>query len=247
MEELYDIHIHLIYGVDDGPSEIEESTEMLKTYAREGIRTIIATPHKRYGMFEYDIEKVEAHYAELKEIAEKLGIRLLLGCEYHACGDMIEDLKAGKVHTLADTNYVLCEFSFSTESSEMEDAIYRLTANGYRPIIAHVERYGAIQDDPYFCEELKNRGAFIQINSGSLMGEDGWKIRRTARNLLKFGLVDVIASDAHGTKYRKSSLAKAYSFVVKRYTECYASEIFTQLPREIMKNVIKSERKVSNE
>ncbi len=247
MEELYDIHIHLIYGVDDGPSDIEEATEMLKSLAREGVRTMIATPHKRYGMFDYDIEKVEAHYEELKEIAEKLGVTLLLGCEYHACGDMIDDLKAGRVHTLADTNYVLCEFSFFTKASEMEDAVYRITANGYRPIIAHAERYGVIQEDPYFCEELKTRGAFIQINSGSILGEDGRKIRRTARNLLKYGLVDVVASDAHGMKYRKSSLAKAYSFVVKKYTECYASEIFTQLPQEIMRNVIKSERKVSDE
>ena len=247
MEELYDIHIHLIYGVDDGPSDIEESTEILKSLAGEGVRTLIATPHKRYGMFDYDIEKVEAHYVELKGIAEKLGITLLLGCEYHACGDMIDDLKARKVHTLADTNFVLCEFSFSTEEEEMEDAVYRLTANGYRPIVAHAERYGAVQENPYFCEELKKRGAFIQINSGSLLGEDGRKIRRAARNLLKYGLVDVVASDAHGIKYRKSSLAKAYSFVVKKYTECYAREIFTQLPLEILKNVTGIERKVSNE
>ncbi len=247
MEEMYDMHIHLIFGVDDGPKEIEESVGMLEQAAREGIRVMIATPHKRYGMFEYDIGTVEKNYEELKIRAEELGIRLYLGCEYHACSEMIKDLKEGRVHTLCDTNYVLCEFAFSTAASEMEDAVYRLIVNGYKPVIAHVERYGVIQKSPIFCRELRKKGAYIQVNSGSLVGEEGGKLRRTARFLLKHGLVDVIASDAHGTKYRRSSLAKAYKYVVKRYTEEYAKELFTQLTWEIVNGAPTCERKASDE
>ncbi len=247
MEDLYDIHIHLIHGVDDGPGDLEEAVGMLKQAAEDGIRTIIATPHKRYGMFEYDIGVVEEHYRELKEIAEDMGIRLYLGCEYHACSDMVEDLKTGKVHTLADTDYVLCEFAHLTTEVQMQDAVYSLTANGYKPVIAHAERYEAIQKDPEFCRELKKRGAFIQINAGSIFGEDGHMIRKTARILLKNGLADAVASDAHGTKYRKSSLAKAYGFVVKRYTERYARDIFLRLPQDILKDISVSERNVPNE
>ncbi len=247
MEEMYDMHIHLIFGVDDGPKEIEESIGMLEQAAQEGVKILIATPHKRYGMFEYDIGTVEKNYEELKIKAEELGIRLCLGCEYHACSEMISDLKEGKVHTLCDTDYVLCEFAFSTEDSEMEDAVYRLIANGYKPIIAHVERYRAIQKRPTFCRELRKKGAYIQVNAGSLVGEDGGILRKTARFLLKHELVDVIASDAHGTKYRRSALAKAYRYVVKRYTEDYAKELFTEITWDIMNSATKCERKASDE
>ncbi len=247
MDELYDIHIHLIYGVDDGPGTREESVEMLKKAAEDGIKTIIATPHKRYGMFEYDLETVEKHFEELKPIAEEMGIKLFLGCEYHACSDMVDDIKSKRVHTLADTDYVLCEFSYSTKEKEMEDAVYSLVANGYKPIIAHVERYGAIQRDPEFCLELKKRGAFIQVNSDGIVGEDERAIRKTARFLLKNEMIDVVGSDAHGINFRKSTLAKAYGYVVKKYTECYAEKIFLQLPRGIVKGLINSERKCIDE
>ncbi len=236
MEDLYDIHIHLIHGVDDGPDTAEEAEAMLEAAVSEGVRTIIATPHKRLGMFEYDIGTVERNYEELRKKAEELGITLLLGCEYHACGDMADDLKNGIVHTLADTDYVLCEFSYMTPERGMQDTVYKLVANGYRPVIAHAERYGAVQKDIGLCDDLQKRGAFIQINSDSILGLDDRRCKKTARRLLKHDLVDVVASDAHGVSYRKSTLAKAYQYVVKKYGECYAREIFTGLPREILNN-----------
>jgi protein-tyrosine phosphatase len=247
MEELYDIHIHLVFGVDDGPSDIEESEAMLRSAANDGIKTVIATPHKRYGMFEYDIGTVEQNFEKLKKTADELGIALYLGCEYHACSDMIDDIKSGRVHTLGDSKYVLCEFSYATEAEEMLNSVYSLVANGYIPIIAHAERYGVIQDDPGFCGELKKRGAYIQVNSGSILGEEGRHIRKTARTLLKYDLADAVASDAHGEKYRKSSLAKSYDFVVKKYTEWYADKLYRKLPKEIAEKIKKAERISSDE
>ncbi len=234
-DELTDIHIHLIHGVDDGPGTMEESAEMLRSYAKEGIKTLIATPHKRYGLFEYDLETVERNFEALRDIAGDLGIDLYLGCEYHACSDMIDDLRAGRVHTLADTDYVLVEFSFVSSQKEMADAVYSLVSNGYRPVIAHVERYEAIQQDPEFCRDLNDKGALIQINAGSIMGEEGHRLRATCKYLLKKGLADIVASDAHGTKFRKSALAKSYRYVVKKYTEYYADRIFKHNPREVVK------------
>lgn len=247
MDELYDIHIHLIYGVDDGPRTKEESVEMLKQAEKEGIRTIIATPHKRYGMFEYDLETVEKHFAELKPVAEEMGIDLLLGCEYHACSDMVEDIKNKRVHTMADTDYVLCEFSYSTKEKEMTDAVYSLVANGYKPIIAHAERYGAIQRNPDICTGLRNKGAFVQVNSDGVIGEEERQIRKAVKYLLKNDLVDVVGSDAHGISFRKSSLAKAYDYVIKKYDEGYAEKIFKKIPREIAVKAVEVERKESNE
>ena len=93
----------------------------------------------------------------------------------------------------------------------------------------------------------EDEGTFIQVNAGSIVGEEGHRMRKTAKSLLKMGLADVVASDAHGIKYRKSALAKAYGYVVKKYTEGYAYELFHALPREVVKSVTEKERNVSDE
>ncbi len=246
MKGLCDIHTHIVYGVDDGSKSIEESVKMLEKAKADGIDAMIATPHMRYGMFKYDLEKVNAHFAELKKHADDVGIDLYLGSEYHLSGEMITDLKTGRVHSLCDGKYVLLEFSFFTEVREMTDAVYSLIANGYKPVIAHAERYKEIQKDVFLCEELKNRGALIQINSSSILGEDGFNIKRCAKKILKLKLADIVASDSHGTEFRKNTLAKAYDFVVKKYGDDYAEDIFIKNPRDII-YIKDPERKTSDE
>ena len=80
---MIDIHCHLLHGVDDGADTIEESVEMLKLAREQGIRAMILTPHYRHGMFGYPREVVESHFLKLKPYADKLGVRLALGTEYH--------------------------------------------------------------------------------------------------------------------------------------------------------------------
>jgi protein-tyrosine phosphatase len=128
----------------------------------------------------------------------------------------------------------------------MTDAVYSLIANGYKPVIAHAERYKEIQKDVFLCDELKNRGALIQINSSSILGEDGFNIKRCAKKILKLKLADIVASDSHGTEFRKNTLAKAYDFVVKKYGDDYAEDIFVKNPRDII-YIKDPERKTSDE
>ena len=109
---MIDIHCHLLYGVDDGSKSLEESVEMLKIAKKQGITGIILTPHLRHGMFKHPLEKIERHYKKLMPYANKLGIELKLGTEYHVATDMIDAFHGGLCHTLADTVYTHRVFTF---------------------------------------------------------------------------------------------------------------------------------------
>mgnify|MGYP000402938293 CR=1 FL=1 len=100
---------------------------MLKIAKKQGITGIILTPHLRHGMFKHPLEKIERHYKKLMPYANKLGIELKLGTEYHVATDMIDAFHGGLCHTLADTQYILTEYSHSSEYS----FIYKMTREAY--------------------------------------------------------------------------------------------------------------------
>lgn len=177
---------------------------------KQGITGIILTPHLRHGMFKHPLEKIERHYKKLMPYANKLGIELKLGTEYHVATDMIDAFHGGLCHTLADTQYILTEYSHSSEYS----FVYKMTREaifaGYIPVIAHVERYECLRDISRI-EDLQELGALIQVNADSVLGIDGRHFKRYTKKLLKAGLVDVIASDSHGTKERVCNMKNAMS------------------------------------
>ena len=233
--EYTDIHNHTLFGVDDGPKHIEESIQMLHAAYEQGIRRMILTPHYRHGMFPYIKETIEHNFAELKKqtAAEKIGIRLYLGCEYHVDSDMMEHIETGRVHTLADTEYVLTEYSHSSSFTDMKRCTHELIACGYQPVIAHIERYECIAKKPQLAEELSGMGALIQINADSTLGIDGRYLEKVCRKLLKLHLADIIASDAHGIRERMNHMDACYHHVCKKYGADYAAELFDKNPIQI--------------
>ena len=121
-------------------------------------------------------------------------------------------LKNGELLTLNNTNYVLLEFSFSKEPDDLYDIIYNFSVNGYKIIVAHVERYDWITIDK--VKGLKEEGAIIQVNSGSIVGLSSKKEKRFSKKLLRLNLVDIIASDIHS--FRPSTMAKAMNKIKKK-------------------------------
>lgn len=231
-----DIHNHTLFGVDDGPEEIEESIAMLEHAHEQGIEAVILTPHYRHGMFAYPTETVEKNFSRLKTEADRIGIALYLGCEYHVNSQITEALNSGRCHSLADTDYVLTEYSHETEYSYILEYTNRLIACGYVPVIAHVERYGCFLKKPHLCEELSNRGAFIQINADSVLGLDGRMAEHFCKKLLKNEWADIIASDSHDLNQRQNHMDRCYQYVAKKYGERYAGRLFYRNPQKIIQD-----------
>lgn len=210
---MFDLHCHIIFEVDDGASSLHESVAMLQQARSSGIRTIVATPHCRGSWWQP--EAIKANYDTLRGIAQDAGIQLDLGCEVHWKKLAELGLDMAPKLTLGESNLILLEFSNDAMPGNWENLIYKLRGMGLVPVIAHPERYKAVQRDLDVAYKLKDLGCYLQL-SANFVEEGRFSDRRKAAlGMLKQGLVDYVASDAHCAgdyaSYRKAlALAQDY-------------------------------------
>ncbi|MDY5703538.1 MAG: CpsB/CapC family capsule biosynthesis tyrosine phosphatase [Lachnospiraceae bacterium] len=231
---MIDIHNHSLFGVDDGADTLEETIAMTQAAYKQGVTDIFMTPHFRHGMFPYDKDLIEQNYLRAREEADRIGVNLYLGCEYHADSEMLDNYRSNRIHSAGDTAFILCEFSHSTPVNAIRSVIRDATSSGYLPIIAHAERYEVFQSDPGLAAEMQAIGAMIQCNADSVLGIDGKLLQKTTKKLLKKGLVDFIASDAHGIDERANHMADAEKFITRKYGEDTAYILFEDNPARII-------------
>lgn len=234
---MIDIHTHLLFGVDDGPETMEESIEMLKRAKAQGVDTMILTPHYRHGMFSYPNEKIEANFARLYEHAKRIGVELYLGTEHHINSMTIEYIETGRVRTLANTQYVLAEYKPETEFSYIMASVRDLLRHGYVPVVAHVERYMCMHEDIGNIERLRAVGAMIQVNANAILGMEGFKAKGFTKKLLKYGYVDLVASDSHDLKNRANNMGKCREYLYKKYDDTYVERILDKNARKILESI----------
>lgn len=248
MRGLIDMHCHIVPGVDDGAKTIYDAGKILQMEYREGVSAVIITPHYRRGMFETPQEEIDRQFLRVKKVvsSSRSGMRVFLGCEYHASSSMVEDLTSGRRPTMAGSRYVLVEFSGQHTYTQIRNQIYELTAAGYRPIIAHAERYPCLIKDMVLAEELVYAGAQIQITAASVMGRAGRARKKFCKWLIKNDFVTYIATDAHDIRDRRPDLGTCAAYIRKKYGEDYAKKIFIKNPREIIKEGIAKERRLKD-
>lgn len=238
--EYYDIHCHIVPGVDDGSGSLSESMRMLELEYADGVRGIIITPHYRRGMFETPDKEVVEQFERLRTEAYKVlpDLRLYLGCEFHAFTDMMDmfENQSREAMTMAGSSYVLLEFSEEKSMHYIKARTTHMLDEGYYPIIAHIERYPIVVKHPEFVWELIRCGARIQINAEGLLGDMGWGVKSFCRYLMKNTMVDFIATDAHNMKNRRPNLGKAISYVKRKYGEDAVRRIFYENPLRIIED-----------
>lgn len=231
---MIDIHCHLLYGVDDGAEDRQVSVAMLRDAAEQGIQAIILTPHYRQGMFKYPLEEIRAAYEDIYSEAEKLGVMVYLGCEYHADGDTGENFKNGRCLALADSDHVLVEFKYESTVGFIRNTLNDLLAHGYTPVIAHAERYGSFIKEPELLRQMRDMGVMVQINAGSVIGREGFKTKRLCKRIIKEHLVDIVASDSHNMTDRKNRMKECFEYIVKKYGDERAERLLCTNPGKIL-------------
>lgn len=194
---MIDIHSHILYGLDDGARDANESGEMLAAAAKIGIDHIIATPHVRQLPFNRDLAL--ERYQELLPAAEDLGICLELGFEVHWNVLLELDDAAFLEYCFFDSDILLVEFSLSAEDAPLghEQMIYRLQRSGLHVIIAHPERYPFVQRGLEIAERWRDMGCDLQLDAVCLKHNMESGSKQAARRLFAGGQVDYLASDAH--------------------------------------------------
>lgn len=211
---MIDIHTHILPCVDDGSRSVEMTRSILMRHLREGVDKVICTPHQGERLHRADT--LRQTFKELKGEVADLPVKLFLGAEIYYYGSMIDDLRSGKLLTLAGSKYVLVEFSTRVEMVYIPDVVYELTVAGYRPIVAHMERYPYLDLDG--CREVKSNGGLIQVNASLFTKKEA---SAKLKKLMKNNLVDFIASDCHNDETRCVDFTAAKVYVKKKYPDRY--------------------------
>jgi len=201
---MIDTHLHILPGVDDGPETIQESLALAQALVQESIHSAIVTPHYNDEFPPRSAAEIQERVNVLQQELERYNIplRLFVGHEALIRPGLVEDIQAGRLATLNHSRYLLLELWYSTWLPETERVIFELQGYGIVPVIAHPERYRAIQKDPARLAALVRQGALAQLTTSSLIGMQGNTARHCAEVLLKRGLIHCMASDAHGLQRR---------------------------------------------
>jgi protein-tyrosine phosphatase len=232
-----DIHCHIMFGVDDGPDNLETSREMIMMAHEEGIYKIVATPHYHPGKCTMEYDELKKRFELFKEHMKDVcpQVELQLGREIYYTSDVLEALEAGKRLTMEDTKYILVEYHPTVEYSYLRTSINNLMQMGYTPVIAHIERYICVLEDWKLAWELRNMGAVIQVNAGSVTGGSGSKVKKFIKRLMKEELVDVVGTDAHSSGRRAPRMRECAQYICKKYGEEYAKAVLRDNAERILR------------
>ncbi len=235
---MIDTHLHILPGVDDGPDTVEESLALARVLVQEGVHSAIATPHYNDEFPRRSAAEIRSRVHDLQYALdlERIPLRLYAGHEALIKPGLVEDIQAGRLATLNGSRYLLLELWPRTWIPETERVIFELRAAGIIPVLAHVERYRAIQDKPDRLAALVQQGALAQLTASSLTNLWGKMVRRSAETLLKRGLVHCIASDSHGMKKRKPDVAAGLQSAGKFRDKEYIRRMIETQPGAILKN-----------
>lgn len=222
-----DVHCHILPQVDDGSQSMEETMEMLRIAADSGITSMIVTPHYKKGRVGIPREKIGSLLQQVRERAEEEGIpiRLYPGTEIYYNSSLEEKLENGWLSRMNDTDFVLVEFGPMESFPYIRNAIEDIFSLGYRPIIAHVERYDCMLDKVDHVRTIHDMGCLVQVNAGSVTGNYGFRVRHFIRKLLKERLVEFVGTDAHGVSERPPEMSKCADLIYKKCEKEYADAI----------------------
>ena len=222
---MIDIHCHVLPGIDDGSKDIDMSLQMLGIAEKNNTTKIIATPHYYRGYYENEFKDVLSHVENLNTVIKSKGINIDIfpGQEVFVDKHTLDLYKDGTIHTLNDSKYMLIEFPMGVLPDDAMDMVYELKLLGVKPIIAHPERYVYIISDLMNINKFIEEGCLFQLNTSSIEGHFGGKVKEISHVLMDNDLCHFIASDAHSTDRRCPNLGLTMENIKNNYNDIYTS------------------------
>lgn len=235
---MVDIHCHILPTIDDGASSMAESVALARMAWQSGVTKIAATPHfpgtaEAVELLPRILTKTRQLQQRLREL--EIPVELVPGAEVLCLPQTGELARQGMLPTLGSGRYVLTEFHFDTPGEEITRMLDAVARFGYLPVVAHPERYDAVQDDPELTKQWFDRGWCLQMNKDSVFGLYGQHARQTALELLRWGAIHVIAGDAHHVRSRNTDFSRIKAWARDNLGPEYADVLLEQNPRRILR------------
>ena len=233
--EFFDIHTHIIPGFDDGAKDDQIAVKMLKMTCDSGINNIILTPHynERLHLTRRAAKMMNVMHEMARTVSTQLN--LFSGNEIYYSSNTLEGLSDGNIATLANSKYVLIEFSPGITYDDLMYSVNELLMGGYWPILAHVERYSCLRKKREFVDRLVSSGVYLQVNASSVSSSD-FKTAKFIKNLIVNGLVSFVASDCHDLSIRPPNLMECAKILDKKYGSSMTMKLLSENPQYIIEN-----------
>jgi protein-tyrosine phosphatase len=232
LSPLVDLHAHVLPAVDDGPTSIDETIALLRAAHAGGVRRLAATPHMFLSPWNHcDPAPLREAFARMGDalaaraaadldLAFLRDLRIDLGAENYVSAELLEALERRRVLPLNDSRYLLVEFPIPFPADRILAAARRVLAAGLRPVIAHVERYLSLAGSAGDLARLREEGCVLQVNAGTFLRERrDDRRRRHYVELLRDGVVQVVASDSHDAGLRRPVLGDVVATLEKELPE----------------------------
>ena len=202
---MIDLHAHILPGLDDGPAEMSESIQMCRMAYKDGVRSIVATPHMNDGMYNITASQMREKASQITDALAQDGVtmNILPGGDISLTPETLGKLQSGEISTVAENGvYVMLELPNDVVPVKLHETIFEIQSAGYIPIISHIERYSSVQTNISNMEKMVEWGVVTQLTAASIIGEFGKAAKECSMELIKCRLGHVVASDMHGVKKR---------------------------------------------
>lgn len=239
---MFDLHCHILPGLDDGAPDLSVSIEMAKAFVADEVKVAACTPHILPGLYQNSGQQIREATAELQLVLdrENIPLKLVTGADNHITPSFVAELRSGHLLCLADTRYVLVEPPHHVAPPRLEELFFSLLVAGFVPILTHPERLSWIEAHYQTVQRLAQAGVWMQVTAGSLSGAFGRRAQYWGERMLDQGMVHVIATDAHDMKRRPPNLSLGREYAAKRVGDSEAEHLVVTRPWGVLMNELPS-------
>ena len=233
---MFDLHSHILPGVDDGSASMEMSLEMARVAVSDGITHMACTPHITPGIYANDTRSIETGVTRLREAlaVSDIALNVVVGADIHVSPDLVERLSQKTVPSLNGSRYFLFEPPHHVKPPHFERFARELMNHGFVPVLTHPERLSWIEDHYDAVCALGEAGIVIQLTAGAVTGGFGSRPKYWSERMLDEGRVGLIASDAHDPKRRPPILSRARDAIATRHGDEAACLLTVENGRRIL-------------
>jgi protein-tyrosine phosphatase len=236
---MFDLHCHLLPGIDDGPDTLSDALDLARAAVADGITHSVLTSHVDPERYDNQRSNLQTAHADFSKhlAAEAIPLDVRLGGEARLCPELIDLIAEDQMPFLGEVNgwrILLLEFPHQMIPVGSGRFIYSLLKLKIRPLIAHPERNKAVMAHPDKIHEFTDAGCWLQLTSGSLAGRFGPVAQSVAFQLVEEGWHCIAATDAHNLTSRPPLLSEGRDVLRNRYGEAVAHSMVVERPGQIL-------------